>query len=161
MVADAVNVPIIAGGGIADVKGVLAALALGADGVYMGTRFMVTRESDSHDRVKEAIVKAEDACTMSVPKVMLSRDLKNAFTQKYLKMKESGASAEELSNFINEFSQFRSQVLGDVENSEVASGQVAGLITGVIGAAEVIQGIVNEIPSLLEGLGRKISAFKS
>ena len=127
----------------------------------MGTRFMVTHESDSHDRVKEAIVKAEDACTMSVPKVMLSRDLKNAFTQKYLKMKESGASTEELNAFINEFSQFRSQVLGDVDNSEVSSGQVAGLITSVVGAEEVIQGIVNEVPFLLEGLDHKITAFES
>ena len=156
MVANAVKVPIVAGGGIADAKGVLAALALGADGVYMGTRFMVTHESDSHDHVKEAIVKAEDACTMSVPKVMLSRDLKNLFTQKYLKMREAGASAEELNDFINEFSQFRSQVLGDVENSEVSSGQVAGLITGVISAAEVIQGIVNGIPSLFDELRTKL-----
>ena len=160
MVANAVKLPIVAGGGIADAKGVLAAFALGADGVYMGTRFMVTRESDSHDRVKEAIVKAEDACTMSVPKVMLSRDLKNLFTQKYLKMREAGASAEELSNFTNESSQFRSQVLGDVENSELSSGQVAGLITGVISAAEVIQGIINGIPSLFEELEHKITTFK-
>ena len=160
MVANAVKVPIVAGGGIADAKGVLAAFALGADGVYMGTRFMVTHESESHEHVKEAIVKAEDACTMSVPKVMLSRDLKNLFTQKYLKMREAGASAEELSDFTSEFSQFRSQVLGDVENSELSSGQVAGLITGVISAAEVIQGIVNGIPSLFEELEHKITTFK-
>jgi enoyl-[acyl-carrier protein] reductase II len=160
MVANAVKVPIVAGGGIADTKGVLAAFALGADGVYMGTRFMVTHESDSHNHVKEAIVKAEDACTMSVPKVMLSRDLKNLFTQKYFKMREAGASAQELSDFTNEFSQFRSQVLGDIESSEVSSGQVAGLITGVISAAEVIQGIVNGIPALFEELKHKITTFK-
>ena len=68
MVADAVNIPIVAGGGIGDERGVLAALALGADGIYMGTRFMATRESASHGNVKEAIVKGRDACTVSIPK---------------------------------------------------------------------------------------------
>ncbi len=161
MVTNAVKVPVVAGGGIAEAKGVLAALALGADGVYIGTRFMVTHESDSHDHIKEAVVRAEDACTMSIPKGMLSRDLKNLFTQKYLKMKEAGASAKELNDFINEFTQYRSQVLGDVENSEVSCGQVAGLITGVVSAAEVIQDIVNGLPSLLDELKHKITTFES
>jgi NAD(P)H-dependent flavin oxidoreductase YrpB (nitropropane dioxygenase family) len=160
MVAHAVKVPVVAGGGIADAKGVLAALALGAHGIYMGTRFMATRESDSHDHIKEAVVKAEDVCTISVPKGMLSRDLKNQFTQKYLGMKEAGASPKELNDFLNEFSQYRSQVLGDVEGSEVACGQVAGLIMSVASAAEVIQGIASGLPSLVEELKRKIAPFK-
>ncbi len=161
MVAKAVKVPVVAGGGIADAKGVLAALALGADGVYMGTRFMATHESDSHDRIKEAVVKAEDVCTISIPKGMLSRDLKNLFTQKYLEMREAGASPKELNDFLSEFSQYRSQVLGDVEGSEVSCGQVAGLITGVVSATEVIQGVVNGLPSLLEELKSKVTTFKS
>ena len=69
MVADKVHTPVITGGGVGDARGVLAALALGADGIYMGTRFMVTRESESHPRVKEIIVKGQDACTISVPKL--------------------------------------------------------------------------------------------
>jgi enoyl-[acyl-carrier protein] reductase II len=161
MVANAVEIPVVAGGGIADAKGVLAALTLGADGVYMGTRFMVTRESDSHDHIKEAVVKAEDVCTISIPKVMLSRDLKNLFTQKYLKMRESGASTKELNDFLNEFSQYHSQVLGDAKGAEVSCGQVAGLITGLMSAAEVIQGVVNGLPSSLEELKRKITTFRS
>ncbi len=161
MVARAVNVPVVAGGGIVDANSVLAALALGADGVYMGTRFMAARESDSHEHVKEAIVKAEDVCTISIPKGMLSRDFKNLFTQKYLEMREAGASQKELNDFLSEFSQYRSQVLGDVEGSEVACGQVAGLITGVTSAAEIIQGVVNGLPILLEELKKKITPFKS
>ena len=68
MVVDAVTVPVIAGGGIGDARGVLAALVLGADGVYMGTKFMVTKESESHQLVKELVVKGGDTCTMTLPK---------------------------------------------------------------------------------------------
>ena len=89
MVAEAVKIPIVAGGGgLCDVHGVLAALALGADGVYVGTRFMVTVESDSHPRVKEAVVNADDACTVSLSKDrMIVRDLRNQFTEKYIETK--------------------------------------------------------------------------
>lgn len=158
MVADAVKVPIVAGGGIADARGVLAALALGADGVYIGTRFMVTRESDSHSKVKEAVVKAEDASTVSVPKeLMLARDLRNQFTQKYLEMKAAGASQKELNDYINEHSQYHAQVLGNSESAEICCSQVAGLIASIVSAAEVIQGITKEVPIELAVLQRKLT----
>ncbi len=160
MVAREVKIPIVAGGGIADARGALAALALGADGIYMGTRFMATHESDSHDSVKAALVRAQDACTVSIPKVMLSRDLKNQFTQKYFEMKQAGASAEELNEFAGEFSQHRAIVLGDAENSEVSCGQAAGMITSVVSAEQVIQEIVEALPRSLQDLSRKIGAFK-
>lgn len=161
MVADSVKIPVIAGGGIADARGVLAALALGADGVYMGTRFMITRESSSHLKVKEAVVKGENACTVSIPKdIMLARDLRNSFTQKYLEMKAAGASSLELNNFLNEHSQYHSQVLGDAEGSEICCGQVAGLISSVSSAAEVIQSIANSMDSHFNTLKQKLSDFK-
>jgi len=160
MVADATTIPIVAGGGIADARGVLAALALGADAVYMGTRFMVTCESDSHPLVKEAVVKGEDACTVSIPKdMMLGRDLRNAFTVKYLEMKAAGASSEKLNNYINEHSPYHDQVSGDSEGSELHCGQVGGLITGVESATEVIQGITSTIHSRLDELKYKLADF--
>ena len=160
MIADAVKIPLVAGGGIADAQGVLAALALGADGVYMGTRFMITHESDSHPSVKETVVSADDACTVSVPKeFMVARDLRNRFTEEYLEMRAAGASPKELSDFVNEHSQYHAQVLGDYEGSEIYSGQVAGLIRSVVSAADVIQDIVNGIPPALEMLQQKLSAF--
>ena len=160
MIADAITIPLIAGGGIADARGVLAALALGADAVYMGTRFMVTRESDSHPRVKEAVVKGEDACTVSIPKdMMLGRDLRNTFTKKYLEMKAAGASSEELNNYINEHSPYHAQVLGDSEGAELHCGQGGSLITDVESAAEVIQGITSTIHSHLEELKHKLNNF--
>lgn len=160
MVADLVKIPVVAGGGIADVRGVLAALALGADGVYMGTRFMATHESDSHPRVKEAVASGQDACTVSIPKdVMLARDLKNQFTQRYLEMKTAGASSEELAEFLNEHSQYHAQALGQADNAEICCGQVAGLIKGKVSAAEVIASIVDNIPDGLNQLNRKVSDF--
>jgi NAD(P)H-dependent flavin oxidoreductase YrpB (nitropropane dioxygenase family) len=160
MVADAVTIPVITGGGIADARGVLAALALGADGIYMGTRFMVTKESDSHSRVKESIINAEDVCTVSLHKdFMLARDLSNAFSKKYLEMKAAGAPFEELNNFLNEHSQYRAQHLGDAEDAEVCCGQVAGLITNAPTAGEVIAGIVKRMKSLLEEIEQKVVDF--
>jgi enoyl-[acyl-carrier protein] reductase II len=160
MVAEAVKIPIVAGGGICDARGLLAAFALGADGVYVGTRFMATVESDSHPVVKEAVVNADDACTVSLPKdMMLARDLRNQFTRTYAEMKAAGAPWKELKKFINQHSQYHSQVLGNSQEAEICCGQVAGLIKSVIGAAEAIQCMVNEIPSAFADLQRRLTVF--
>jgi enoyl-[acyl-carrier protein] reductase II len=119
MVVDAVDIPVITGGGIGDARGVLAALALGADGIYMGTRFMATAESESHDRVKEAVVKGQDACTVSLRKdFMLARDLSNSFTEKYLNMHDSGASPDELRDYHKDHDQYHAQCLGDADGAD-------------------------------------------
>ncbi|MFC1857373.1 NAD(P)H-dependent flavin oxidoreductase [Thermodesulfobacteriota bacterium] len=160
LVADAVQIPVVAGGGIADARGVLAALALGADGVYMGTRFMAAKESESHPRVKELIVRGEDACTVSLPKdIMLARDLSNDFTGKYLEMKQAGASLEDLKNFSNNHSQFHAQHLGQAENAEICCGQAAGLITGIPQADEIVADIVDSIKSRFEEIQGKVNDF--
>ena len=131
-----------------------------ADAVYMGTRFMATKESESHQNVKDAIVRAKDACTVSVPKdFMLARDLSNGFTNQYLGMRKSGASAEALGTFLAMHSQFSGQHLGDVENAEIHCGQVAGLIDSSPGAADVISGIIQNISSVMEEVKRKLAAF--
>jgi enoyl-[acyl-carrier protein] reductase II len=160
MVVDAVAIPVVAGGGITEERAVLAVLALGADGVYMGTRFMITKESDSHPRVKDAVVRGEDACTVSVPKeVMLARDLRNGFTKEYLRMKAAGASAKDLNAFLVDHSQYHSQHLGEAEEAEICCGQGAGLIKEVESAEEVIRTITNNIKSRFEDLKEKMSIF--
>jgi NAD(P)H-dependent flavin oxidoreductase YrpB (nitropropane dioxygenase family) len=160
MVVDAVKIPVIAGGGIGDARTAMAVLGLGADALYMGTRFMITKESDSHPRVKEAIVKAEDVCTVSVPKdYMLARDFRNSFTQKYLEMKAGGASPKELNDFLSRHSQYDAQHMGDAEGAEIGCGQVAALIKGAESAQEVIQGIVNNLGTRLEELKERLRAF--
>ena len=157
MVADAVKVPILAAGGIADVRGALAALVLGADGIYMGTRLMVTHESEAHAKVKEAVLKAEDVCTTSTPKdMMFARDLKNLFTEQYLKMKEAGASSAELNNYLEEHAAHYALVRGDVDNAEVFCGQVAGLIKDIASTAEVIHNIVDKMAPYLEEIKEKL-----
>jgi enoyl-[acyl-carrier protein] reductase II len=160
MVSDAVSIPVVAGGGIGDARGVLAALALGADGIYMGTRFMVTRESASHHNVKEAVVGSQDVCTVSVPKdFMLARDLANKFTQQYMNMRNAGAGAEELNNYLNERGQYQSQYLGEAEEAEICCGQVAGLINNVPSAGEVMSDVIGNISSYFEDLKRRLADF--
>ena len=162
LVAEAVDIPVVAGGGIADARSVIAALALGADGVYMGTRFMATKESDSHPRVKEHIVKAEDVCTVSAPKdKMLARDLSNVFTGKYMEMKQAGASAAELNAYLNDHSQFHAQHLGMAEDAEICCGQIAGLIRSIPGAGDVVADITGQIKTCFETLEGKLGVFLS
>lgn len=156
MVADAVGIPVVAGGGIGDARGVVAALALGADAVYLGTRFMVTKESESHKNVKEAIVRAEDVCTVSVPKdKMIARDLQNTFTRTYLEMKQNGASDAALKKYLEEHSQYPGQHLGDADNNEICCGQVAGLINNIPEAANVVMEIVANISAVFDEAKRK------
>jgi len=158
MVADAVNIPVVAGGGIGDVRGVIAALALGADAVYMGTRFMVTQESESHQRVKEAILQAQDVCTVSIPKgYMMSRQLQNTFTKTYMKMQKAGKSKSDLAAYYEKHSQLKAQHLGDAEGSVIGCGQVAGLINDIPRAAEVIEEIIQSFSSVIENVNRKWS----
>ncbi len=160
MVADVVRVPVIAGGGIGDARSVLAVMALGADGIYMGTRFMATRESQSHNNVKKAIVDKKEVCTVSVPKNhMLARDLINDFTTAYLKLKQNGASSEELSDFHKGCSQYHSQYLGRADDSEICCGQVAGLINEIKSAGNVVDEIVGNIGNLLATLKHKVENF--
>ena len=160
MVADAVKIPVVAGGGIADARAIIAVLALGVDGVYMGTRFMITQESDSHSLVKEAVVKGEDACTVSLPKdYMLARDLGNSFTKKYLEMKVAGASSKELNDYLNNHSQYHAQHLGNADEAEICCGQVAAMIKGVDRAGEVVQSIVTDMNVRFEELKQRLAAF--
>lgn len=151
LVADAVKIPVVAGGGIADARSVTAALALGAEGVYMGTRFFATAESDAHPRAKELIVQAGDTDTISVrkPRMML-RALKNDYTAKALEILARPNATEELAKFDAEHSLIKALVLGDAQGSELPLGACAALINNISSAAEVIQEIVKDMDAVLE-----------
>lgn len=160
MVADAVDIPVVTGGGIGDARGVIAALALGADGIYMGSRFMATRESESHDNVKKAVAEATDVCTVSVSKeFMLARDLRNAFTEKFQQMQKSGASTEALIAFLEENGQYHSQHLGRAQDAEICCGQVAGLISDIPSAAELVAAIVADVKNRFSVLEKQVKTF--
>ncbi len=160
MVADAVRIPVVAGGGIGDARGMLAAMVLGADGIYMGTRFMATKESYSHPKVKQALVQANDVCTVSLPKdFMLARDLSNDFTQKYLDKKQKGATPEELGLYLSEHSQYHAQYMGDSDQAEICCGQVAGLINEIQSAEAVLKGVIDNTHKRMADLKTKLSDF--
>lgn len=159
MVANVVNIPIVAGGGIFDGRGLLAALALGADGVYMGTRFMLTHESDSHPRVKEAVLRAENACTVSIPKdKMATRVLKNSFAEEYLQ-RRGIAGFKGPDDVTGAHSPYHSLVLGDSEHAELPCGQCAGSIDSLASAAQLIQDMAKEISLSLERVEDRLACF--
>lgn len=154
-VVDAVRIPVIAAGGIADARGVVAALALGAEAVYMGTRFVATHECDAHPDMKQAVVTANDTSTISWGRklgVGIGRSLRNEFTRKYLEMETSGASFEDLGSLVLAHPMMNSLVRGDLVNSEVPCGAAAGLIKGIVSAREIIESITAEVPHILAKL---------
>ncbi len=168
-VAKAVKIPIVAGGGIGDGKGLMAVLSLGAEGVYMGTRFLATLESDANPKFKEAVVKAEGACTVTHGIKMgggVTRALKNDFIKKYLEAELSGATAEQLYALYASYQGdkdiglatysrlYHAFVDGDMEQGVPAAGQVSGMITGIKGAAQVIEDIIKESKLILARLNR-------
>lgn len=154
-VVNAVRIPVIAAGGIADARGVVAALALGAEAVYMGTRFVATHECDAHPDMKQAVVTANDTSTISWGRklgVGIGRSLRNEFTRKYLEMETSGASFKDLGSLVLAHPMMNSLVLGDLVNSEAPCGAAAGLIKGIVSAREIIESITAEVPEILAKL---------
>jgi len=153
-VVSSVSIPVVAAGGIADARGFVAALALGAEGVQMGTAFVATHECVAHQSFKEMIVNATDTGTMITGrKLGPTRGLKNEFTAKVLEMDQSGASAEELQAFIGMARSRMGQVEGKVQEGEVYCGAIAGMINEIVGAGDVVRRIV-------EGYNRIVASLK-
>jgi len=152
-VVDAVAIPVVAAGGISDARGVVAALALGADGVQMGTRFVATHECAAHQNFKDAIVKASDTDTaITGRKLGPTRILKNEIANKLLAMEAAGASAEELQAFIGSSRSRTGQFEGDLANGEAYCGSIAGMIKEIKSVAEIIRNIVDDYDAVLARL---------
>lgn len=150
-VVDAVEIPVIAGGGVGDVRGVVAALALGAEGVYMGTRFIATHECTAHPKVKQAIVEAIDTSTVAYGRrtYSISRALKNEFAEKFLEMEFSGVTPDTLRDFDRFIApgDTRQRAIvalreGDLVQGSVLCGAVAGLVKEIVSAEEVVRHLV-------------------
>lgn len=144
LVVDALKIPVLAGGGIGDARGFVAALALGAEGVVMGTRFIATCECIAHPKVKEAIVKARETDTTLVQRSIgtIERVLRNKTAETVLAMENRGASLEELRQFIMGERAKKSWIEGEVDLGILACGQVMGLIREVISVQELISSMV-------------------
>lgn len=149
-VVDAVNIPVIAAGGIADARGFAAALMLGASGVQMGTRFVAAKESIVHDNYKEKLIKAKDIDSEVTGRSTGHpiRVLRNKMTREYLRMEKEGASLEELER-ITLGALRRAVVEGDVMTGSVMAGQIAGLVKGEDSCAEIIEEIMTGAEKLL------------
>ena len=152
-VVDAVAIPVVAAGGIADARGFVAALALGAEGVQIGTRFLATHECIVHQNVKKAIIEAIDTGTViSGRKLGPTRGLKNELTAKLLEIESRGASAEELQSFIGPGRARLGKLEGDMVEGEAYAGAVSGMITEIVSAGEVVRGIMEGSEAVLAEL---------
>jgi enoyl-[acyl-carrier protein] reductase II len=149
-VADAVSIPIIAAGGIVDARGLVAAITLGAEGVQLGTRFVAVEENIANPKYKQAILEAKDTDTIITCRRMLpTRSLKTDFTRCLLELEESGASADDIRNFLGYSRARTGQLEGDLENGEAYCGASAGLIKEIIPAAMVVQNLVEGYEKIL------------
>ena len=151
-VVDAVSIPVIAAGGIADGRGIAAAFMLGAKGVQMGTHFVATEECHVHQNSKDMILKAKDSDTRVTGRTTGHpvRALRNQMTKEYLKKEAEGASFEELEQ-LTLGGLRRAVVDGDVKTGSVMSGQSAGLVKEQMTCAQLIQKLVKETDALLKG----------
>ncbi|MGN0485129.1 MAG: enoyl-[acyl-carrier-protein] reductase FabK [Lachnospiraceae bacterium] len=149
-VVDAVNIPVIAAGGIADGRGFAAAFMLGAEAVQVGTRFVTAKECWCHENYKQRIIKAKDIDSVVTGRKNGHpvRSLRNPMTKEYLKMEEEGATFEEL-ELLTVGGLRKAVVEGDVKEGTVMAGQIAGMVKKEETCKEIIDDIVTQGYSLL------------
>ena len=145
-VADAVSIPVIAAGGIADGRGFAAAMMLGAKAIQIGTRFLVAEECTVHEAYKERVLKATDIDTAVTGRSTGHpvRGLRNQLTRSYLQLEKEGADLNKLEQ-LGAGALYKSVVEGDVMNGAVMAGQIAGLVTKRQTAEGIIQELMKEV----------------
>lgn len=151
-VVDAVSIPVIAAGGIADGRGMAAAFMLGAKGVQVGTAFAASKESIIHENYKNSILKAKDIDTRVTGRStgLPIRVLRNDMTRKYLELEQAGAPFEELES-LTLGSLRRAVQEGDVKGGSLMAGQSAGLVKESLSCEELIRGMAAKAESLMNG----------
>lgn len=158
MVSAAVEIPVIAAGGIADGRGAAAAFSLGAEGIQLGTRFLCAEECPVHPDYQERIIRAQDRDTMicGLTTGHPVRVLKNKFSRYYLAKEREGCSPEEL-NTLGAGKYPAAVVNGDIENGSLLAGQISGLINSKEPAATIVQNVMAEAENILKRLGCEAS----
>ncbi|MGC9325773.1 MAG: NAD(P)H-dependent flavin oxidoreductase [Desulfomonilia bacterium] len=159
-VVDAVKVPVVAAGGIADGRGLIAALSLGAQGVQMGTRFAATHESAAHPRFKEAVLKVTANGTTLTGRTSVgpTRGIKNKLTEMILEAERRGASQEEIFDLIGEGRSAMASIEGNIEEGSVYCGQIGGMIREIKSVKEVIDDTIEQAQDILRTLHSLVSA---
>jgi len=157
---DAVSVPVVMAGGVADGRGFVSALALGAEGVMMGTRFVATKECAAHATLKEWFVQLSERDTMIIQRSIgnMTRAVRTEYTEKVLAMEEKGAKLEEILAMISGELVSNAYQSGDYSTAVVTAGQVVGLIHDIPTAKELIDSIINEAKVIVRRLNSTAAA---
>ena len=152
-VVDAVDVPVIAAGGIADGRGMAAAFALGAQAVQMGTRFVLSEECIAHENYKNAVLKAKDRATVMTGLTTGHpvRIIDNSLAHKYKNLEFSGGSKEEL-EALGAGTLRKAAIDGDVKEGSVMIGQISGMLTDIKPCATIINDIMTETETVIKNL---------
>jgi enoyl-[acyl-carrier protein] reductase II len=152
-VVDSVHIPVVAAGGIGDGRGLVAALALGAQGIQMGTRFVCSTECIAHSRYKQKILEAHDSSTVITRQILgfPQRSLKNKLTDQFQELEKAGLTREELELF-DRGRMYLGLIEGDVADGSLLAGQVAGLINDIKPVKMIIEEIVSEAEKIMTSL---------
>ena len=153
MIRKAVAVPVIAAGGIASGRQMLAAMALGADGVQIGSRFVVSNESSAHVNFKNRVISTNEGDTLLTMKQLVPvRLLKNKFFDQIQSAELRGATAEELKEILGRARAKRGMFEGDLEEGELEIGQVSAMLNKILPAAEIVKEIMDEYQEAKDAL---------
>ncbi|MCK5080141.1 MAG: nitronate monooxygenase, partial [Bacteroidales bacterium] len=145
MVREAIKLPLIAAGGIATGRGMMAAMALGAEGVQIGSRFVASEESSAHEMFKKSVIAVKDGDTaLSLKKLIPVRLVKNDFYLRVKELENSGAGREELMELLGRGRAKLGMFEGDMQEGELEIGQIAGLINEIKPAAVILEDILEE-----------------
>ncbi len=154
MVCEAVNIPVIAAGGISTGKAMAAAMVLGADGVQVGSRFVASKESSAHDNFKQAIIAAKDGDTeLTLKELTPVRMLKNPFYMQVKSAYDAKASVEDLKILLGKARAKKGMFEGDLDSGELEIGQISGLIHDVKPAGEIVEEMMQDFRSVQQKLG--------
>ena len=151
-VVDAVNLPVIGGGGVCDARSYLAVRALGAEGAVLGTRFMATQECMLHENFKERMMQADERSTVVVQRSIKNphRNLKNATTMEVVELEKGDPTFDEVFQLVNGKRQKKCYDSGDTEGGVIPCGEVVGRIHDIPTVQAVIDEIVGDTEALLE-----------
>jgi len=145
MVKEQIQIPLIAAGGIATGRGMLAAMVLGADAVQVGSRFVASEESSAHQAFKEVVVNAKEGDTeLTLKELAPVRLIKNKFYHELKELYKTGPSAEQLKELLGRARAKRGMFEGDLEDGELEIGQIAGLIHDIKRAAQIVKEMMTE-----------------
>lgn len=154
-VAEAVSIPVVAAGGIASGRSMLAAMVLGGDGVQIGSRFVLSEESSAHENYKNALLTADENSTeLTLKELTPVRLFKNSFYKEVKEAYQKGATDDELRELLGRGRAKKGMFEGDLENGELEIGQIISAVKTIKPAGEIVDEIITELKAELENIGQ-------